>query len=280
MPFVRCTYCNKRVFKTNQRYNESLKKGYRPFCSPKCISDSMKKRKIYKCSRRGCENEFIRNPSDKNTTGNFYCCHRCNAIVVNSKRVLKPKPNCKICLRQIERGKIYCSVKCHAQGQEIPKEEIISWIKEYFMRNNRIPTKSECPQYNATRRNFGTWNKAIIACGFDPNPILFAKKHVAMDGHKCDSLAERIIDDWLFRRKINHERSVPYPSFEKYTADFVVGNKWVEYFGLSGSLKRYDYLKNRKIRIAKKLKLDLIKLYPKDLFPKGNLDERLKMLLS
>lgn len=103
---------------------------------------------------------------------------------------------------------------------------------------------------------------------------------MAKDGHKCDSLSEKIIDDWLSRRQIDHMRSVPYPDHEQFTADFVVNKYWIEFFGLSGELMRYDYLMRKKLRIAKNLKLNLIKIFPKDLFPKGNLNERLSFLVK
>ena len=145
------------------------------------------------------------------------------------------------------------------------------------MDNQRIPLKQEYNHYIAARNRFGTWNKAIEAAGFSPNPVLFAHKHLAKDGHKCDSLAEKIIDDWLYTRKIHHQVKVPYPQNKKYKADFVINDKWVEYFGLSGELKSYDKLKKKKLLFAKEHSLNIIAIYPKHLFPKCQLS---KILLS
>lgn len=277
---VKCFYCGKFYFRTPQRVNESKKYSWRSFCSVECQSLGRSNGEKRTCSNVDCNNVFYRTLSDIKKTKLSFCSSSCAAKTLNSMRILKPKKKCKLCNNYLKYGKKYCSSACQKIDLKTTNIEVIESIKMFYDKKGRIPLKAEMGNYKSARLRFGTWNNAIIAAGFVPNPVMFAKKYIAIDGHKCDSLAERIIDDWLFRRKINHERSVPYPSFEKYTADFVVGNKWVEYFGLSGSLKRYDYLKNRKIRIAKKLKLDLIKLYPKDLFPKGNLDERLKMLLS
>lgn len=177
------------------------------------------------------------------------------------------------------RGRIFCSPKCHFVSQRYPSEVIIDKIKDFYNINQRIPLKSEFNHTSAAKKRFGTWNNAIIASGFEPNPIRFAKKYLANDGHKCDSLSEKIIDDWLSRRKIKHERSVLYITGKQFTADFVVGKYWIEFFGLAGELKRYDYLKMEKIKLARKLNLDLIGIYPKDLFPKGNLNEKLSMLI-
>lgn len=101
---------------------------------------------------------------------------------------------------------------------------------------------------------------------------MFANKHIAIDGHKCDSLAEKIIDDWLYARKIKHQRSVPYPGNEKFTCDFVIGNKWIEFFGLHGEHKRYDLLRRIKLKMVKKYEIDLIEVFPNDVFPKKRLE--------
>lgn len=116
----------------------------------------------------------------------------------------------------------------------------------FYGQNGRIPFKHELPHYRSIRNQFGTWNKAIKAAGFSPNPVMFAKKYIANDGHKCDSLAEKIIDDWLHKRNIFHERSVKYPGNYGLTVDFLV--------------------KTLKKKIAKKHKLNLVEIYPEDLF--------------
>ena len=105
---------------------------------------------------------------------------------------------------------------------------------------------------------------------------MFAKKHKAKDGDICDSLAEKIIDDYLSRRKIIHERNFPYPE-GGYTADFKVGNQLIEYFGLSGGHKRYDELKKIKQNLAKKYRLKVIEIYPKNLYSKNGLEKLLKV---
>jgi hypothetical protein len=38
------------------------------------------------------------------------------------------------------------------------------------------------------------------------------KKYIAKDGHKCDSFAEKIIDDWLYSNNVEHQRNIPYPN--------------------------------------------------------------------
>lgn len=130
--------------------------------------------------------------------------------------------------------------------------------------------------YRAYLRLFGTWNNAIRMAGFEPNPVLFAKKFIAKDGHICDSLTERIIDDWLFKKNLKHKIHVPYPN-SNMTADFVVGDVYIEFFGLAGVVKKYDKLIKKKQMLCKKQNLTLIEIYPKDLFPVNRLSKIVKI---
>ncbi len=134
--------------------------------------------------------------------------------------------------------------------------------------------------YRPAREHFGTWNSAIKTAGFDPNPVMFAKKYIANDGHKCDSLAEKIVDDWFYARKIKHKVNIPYPGKNRLTVDFKIGEYWIEFFGLNGEHKRYDELKDKKLQLAKKYRLELIEIYPEHLFPKNKLNKVLAKLLN
>lgn len=124
---------------------------------------------------------------------------------------------------------------------------------------------------------FGSWNKAIEEAGFKPNPVKFSKKHIAQDGHLCDSLSEKIIDDWLLRNNIPHKVNVPYLD-TKFTADFKVNDYYIEFFGLHNGLDRYNLSMKEKIRLIKQNHLKLIAIYPKDIFPESKLDTILKVI--
>lgn len=164
-------------------------------------------------------------------------------------------------------------------SQDDYKKYVIATIRTFYENRQRIPVKREVYDlYKKARRAFGTWNKAIEAAGFKPNPVMFARKYIAKDGHKCDSFAEKIIDDWFYERKIAHKRSVPYPDNKELTADFVVGDRWIEFFGLAGVIRKYDKSHNKKLILAKKHGISLIKIYPKDLFPINNLEKVLASL--
>lgn len=172
----------------------------------------------------------------------------------------------------------YCSIVHGVRSRSIPldvqKQRIIERIKSFHKQNDRIPVKKEIYGiYKPARRFFGSWNNAIKFAGFDANPVLFAKRFVAKDGHKCDSFTEKIIDDWLHDNKIAHERNFKYGD-TKMTADFVIGDKIIlEFFGLAGVQKNYDRLITVKRNFCKDNNLSLIELYPKDIFPNNRLGE-------
>lgn len=198
---------------------------------------------------------------------------------------LSKKPICANigCQKQIGLdNKIYCTPKCRFESENrLSKESVLREIKEFFVKWGRIPIKYELPTLSSRgRRVFGTWNKAISAAGFVPNQVVFSKKFTANDGHICDSLSEKIVDDWLFVRNIKHEVHVRYPWNNHMSADFKVGEHWIELFGLTGQLKRYDSLMEEKLKLVKEYKLKLISLYLSDIFPVSNLDTKLKLLLE
>lgn len=236
--------------------------------------------KILHCANPKCNKKFYRklNQFKKSKSGYIYCSGSCAATVNNSKFPKRKATikKCIYCNKKFKGGaKKYCSSKCKNKARILTEKEISKQIQEFYKIHERIPFKIEFPHYNAAQERFGSWNKAIKAAGFEPNPVMFAKKHIANDGHKCDSFAEKIIDDWLHSNDIKHRRNIPYPD-SRYTADFSVGKKIIEFFGLNGELKKYDQNKIVKEGLAKKYNIELIEIYPKDLFPINRLGKLLK----
>lgn len=227
------------------------------------------------CENPNCRKVYI-GRRDKRCKHN-YCSCSCS-VTVNNKlhpRHLGVIKFCKYCKNEFKSRKKYCSAKCQNLDKIIPAPELLSLIKDFVNKNGRIPYKYEIPHYHAFRSRFGTWNKAMETAGFEPNCVRFSKKYIANDGDKCDSFAEKIIDDYLFARKIKHVRNFPYPGDRKFTVDFKIGDCWVEFFGLCGHLKRYDELMSQKLELIGKYRLKLIKLYLSDLLPKNKLSEKL-----
>lgn len=53
---------------------------------------------------------------------------------------------------------------------------------------------------------------------------------IARDGHICNSVSELIIDNWLHKHNITHQKEAPYPK-GKFVADWAIAtNTLVEYF--------------------------------------------------
>lgn len=227
------------------------------------------------CQNPKCTKSYI-GRKDKRCV-HYYCSHSCSVSVNNRLHPRNPGviKVCAFCGKNFKSREKYCSRRCKNLGDSISANDLKDQIIKFVRISGRIPFKQEFTHSHAARFRFGTWNKAIEAAGFSPNPVMFAKKYIAKDGDKCDSLAEKIIDDYLSKRKIKHIRNSPYPGKDSFTVDFKVGENWIEFFGLSGQLKRYDELMKRKLKLAKSLGITLIKIYPKDLFPISKLSAKI-----
>lgn len=143
------------------------------------------------CENPGCQKVYI-GRKDKRCLHN-YCSHSC-AVTVNNKLHPRNPENIKICAYcggNFKGREKYCSRKCKDLGKSISAKDLINGIKDFAKKNGRIPFKQEFIHSHAARLRFGTWNKAIEAAGFKPNPVMFSRKYIAKDGHRCDSLAEK-----------------------------------------------------------------------------------------
>ncbi len=277
---VKCALCGKEFLRARGRVNEAKKFSWKQYCSIVCQSKVRNKQRLLKCSNPKCNRIFERQPSDIRSS-DVYCSRSCAVSVNNSKFPKKQavRRKCYYCGKEYKEyfgGEKYCSRECKNKDQVISREEILDQIKKFYYKNKRIPMKIESPHYNAAQERFGSWNSAIKAAGFEPNPVVFSKKFIADDGHKCNSFAEKIIDNWLYEKKIKHEREISYPENRLLSVDFLVGNNFIEYFGLKGIIGEYDEHIKKKRKLSKKYKLSLIEIYPKDLFPVNHLSEIIK----
>ncbi len=241
--------------------------------------------KELRCGNPRCGKLIWRTPRDIKKVAQSFCSATCSAKINNKIRSsLLPIKFCAYpaCKKSIPHHQKFCSQLHANRTRKVPldeqKKHALEQIKSFYRKNQRIPVKREMyGLYKEARQIFGSWNKAIEAAGYVSNPALFARKYIAKDGHKCDSFAEKIIDDWLLEKNILHTRNVSYPSNKELSVDFVIGNTWVEFFGLVGVLPKYDELHKKKLRIASRHKIKLIGIYPKDLFPINNLAKVLSL---
>jgi len=135
------------------------------------------------------------------------------------------------------------------------------------------------------KEKFGSWFEALAKTGALPDGVLTTSRGIrclAQDGHVCHSLDEQHIDNWLFAHGISHEREPHYPVHSTLNpkggrrADWKVGDKFIEYFGLVGD-QNYEKKMDEKITLTKKLNIELIAIYPQDI---DNLDHLLHVLLN
>ena len=140
---------------------------------------------------------------------------------------------------------------------------------------------SNRPSLRLVKRYFGSWFGALVASGVLADGArqgVYGTECLARDGHRCLSLAEKTIDDFLTAEGIAHEKEVPYPE-GGYKADFAVQDTFIEYFGLQ---TRDDYaLKtSRKIELCRSAGIRLIEIYPQDLTVTARLRRKLMPVLS
>lgn len=280
-----CEFCGSGFDRSRGRYNEAIKNSWRQFCSPVCQNNAKQKRIELRCSYPECKELFVRKLSQILFSDKLFCSKPCSAkyygdLTKSDHAHPCHFPGCKNTVTSDYPGKKYCSPECLKSYQKLSsysKELVIEAISDFYQLNGRIPLKYELGAiYAPARRFFGTWNNAIETAGYDPNPVMFAKHYLAKDDHKCDSMAEKIVDDWLYERKIEHRIHVPYPWRNGMKCDFLIGDTWVEIFGLEGNLRRYDELKKEKLSLIKRYNLKIIKLSLKEVYSKERLGNKLR----
>ncbi|MBI5950478.1 MAG: hypothetical protein HY865_02370 [Chloroflexi bacterium] len=137
------------------------------------------------------------------------------------------------------------------------------------------------PTSSRVKKLFGSWLNALIQAGVLEDGTRKTSRGihtVATDGHVCLSLGEKTIDEFLYSRRIQHEKEPRYPE-GKYRGDFKVGDIFIEYFGLTGNLE-YDMKTKEKIRLCKKHGVTLIAIYPEDFVSQQRLENKLSFLIG
>ena len=119
-----------------------------------------------------------------------------------------------------------------------------------------------------------SWFRAMYEAGSLPDgtvPSGLGIKCMAIDGHECGSLDEKTIDDFLTKNGIKHNKEPLYPYHAvlnpntKKRGDWKIGDKIIEYFGLEGNIA-YDERTKEKIQLAAETGIDLIGVYPDEVF--------------
>lgn len=171
---------------------------------------------------------------------------------------------------------------------EFLKEEFLRFIDE----NGRVPyqldfNNSEYPSFWCYQSRFGSWNKAVMAYGFEPNDCNAI--YYLDNGEKCMSGYEYDISKWFNNHDIKYERDIPYMKIHntyegKMDCDYKITNDnkiyYVEMAGFypkinskpSEEEKYYAKKLHYKIRLLNEAKVNYLIIYPEDMKDKS-LDE-------
>jgi hypothetical protein len=153
-----------------------------------------------------------------------------------------------------------------------------------FMRNPSLVTVPEekqvaivralldMPSYEAYLEKFGSWLRALILAGVLEDGTQRTSRGIrciAADGHKCLSLAEKTVDDWLTDHNISHEKEPLYPYHARLNpsgmrADWKAHDTLIEYAGLL-SEPEYAAKMETKQALAKEFGFSLIVIRPDDI---------------
>ena len=140
------------------------------------------------------------------------------------------------------------------------------WGLDFQERLALLRVLKKKPTVRRVKELFGSWLNALVEAEVLEDGTRRTSRGtqcLAKDGHVCLSLGEKTIDDLLYSRGIAHEKEPPYPE-RNFRADFLVGDVFIEYFGLKGD-PDYDAKTKVKQRICKKHGIRLISIYPSDL---------------
>lgn len=281
---VFCKNCKKPIYRSTGRFNENLKFGWNFYCSRRCEHQYRTKKQKLICEN--CGKVFERTPSE--ISPHNYCSQSCAAIMNNRKspkRTAQLK-TCIKCRKCFKGGNLkYCSIKCLKEAKSYTSEQLIDIIKHFAQKLERVPARREMEGIvKSCIKFFGSWNKAVQAAGLTPNRShdnrMYKRVNTkAIDGHLCDSVSELLIDNWLHKNNILHEKDAHYPETH-HKADWKIFAKnkkvFVEYFGLANDSPRYDRSIREKRVLCKKYNISLIGIYPKDIYPKNYLENNLK----
>ena len=129
---VFCKTCGKTFLRSNGRYNEAKKFGWRQYCSKKCLARNRTKNQTILCEN--CGKAFQRPPHE--ILVHNYCCQSCSAVVNNKrypKRHLSPiLLTCVGCgghFRKSTGNSKYCSIQCMREAEFYTPEKLLVVIK-------------------------------------------------------------------------------------------------------------------------------------------------------
>ena len=299
---VTCANCGKSFSRTRKKFMRAVRKGSNQFCSLECRCAFQTTKETVSCFNCGKLIQVHKSNIAKSKSGRSFCSNACSAVASNTGRVHTEETRgkiskgidryntikgviidhtpilCVVCnesFKPLRANQKTCSRDCGYFLQfgfmPLTKEEVIDYIQSVVKQMGHIPGSKHVSSslMHAAVKFFGSWNKTMLSLGFQPNIQRTHRIHVrCSDGHIADSLSERVLDDWLYRQGIKHERSKQYP-YNNHNCDFYLPDYdiWLEYFGMWGNNPVYDQTVGFKYFIASELNLNLVGVTANMLFP-------------
>ena len=126
--------------------------------------------------------------------------------------------------------------------------------QQYYLVNRETNNSTLSKYFKSTNIFKILTNQKINRIGY------MTAKQIAKDNHICDSISEKIVDDFLFDNNIVHELHQMYPNNNRF-CDFKIKDIYIEYAGLYSSNTKYRKKMHEKIQYAKDNNLKLYVLY-------------------
>ncbi len=286
-----CSVCKKRFVRPLARVREAKKHGWKQFCSSSCLSNFRKRGEQLACANPSCSKSFYRRRSEILKVNLHYCSQSCAGQINNQNfpKRIKITKICELrgCKNQAVVAQKFCSRPCYGLARTgILPAQLIKKLQAAVRRLGRTPARREMTEIaEKCVWAFGSWNGALVAAGLEPHRSHSARMYkrtrtVASDGHRCDSISEALVDNWLTEHSIKHTRDAPYPETHSKSDWKLEGKVFVEYFGLANDSARYDRAIKQKRALCKKHGITLVELYSSDLYPTLNLAPKLAKYYS
>ncbi|MGE3499088.1 MAG: hypothetical protein AB7N53_14465 [Candidatus Binatia bacterium] len=165
---------------------------------------------------------------------------------------------------------------------QVPRDSIVGWqdfaynVPNAEAMRELLRFTAELPSPRSLRSRYGSVFAALVAANVfqgGARRMTRGTMLLANDGHRCTSLVEAEIDNWLTANGIAHTREPTYPG-HKLRADWQLHRPeasdtvvYVEYFGLAGD-PEYDAKTEQKTRLAMDAGIHLIAIQPGEDFRK------------
>jgi len=177
----------------------------------------------------------------------------------------------------------YIARKVDFKSGDFSKEKARERALKFFELYNKSPSSRDTYVYSwlyndkIIKENFNTWNKFLEYCNLPLNNVGYGNNSKALDGTVCRSNLEVYFINNILLNNYQYEYEKPYVNSSR-VSDFYLP-KYTLYIELAGGL-RPEVIKE-KIELSKKQKLNLLVLYPRQIYKTDfNLEKEIKHTLN